>query len=758
MNTPQELQQAVEAYINGDQDSFTTIYELSHRYLYTCVMHVVKDENTALDMLQETYLEISRNITQLSEPERFMSWAAVIANRKCFAYLKKKRDLLLTAGEDEDNYFDTIADDEAFIPESILQDQEKQRLVREIIDNLSDVQRLCLIGFYFNEQKQEEIAEELGIPVNTVKSHLNRARSKVKEAVIDLDKNKGTRLYTLAPFMLLFFRLEAEACQPIPMDPDLMMAERKDAEESKEMEPSGTGILEKGAKTAALSLKTKAILSTVVVALTVGGITMFNSQSQKKEEQETAAEVLYDEMDESTAEEEEVTGQEETELIEESETALAENEGTEPEVTAAEEETVESEEEQIQDKVQKGLAISGKYAAYGRGSNGVITVVDGEGNLGMVTYEDEEVIPIKYQTFSEMPSKEGLSFYGDASGSAVCDKEGSVVFETDKIIRSVNEEVVFTSDGSGNEYITDFAYYKMDGTALYESDPASMDEDARGVAFSEGYAFFYDKALRRIDKEGNIENVAEIYTVQSEQEQPENNTGYSIKVDGMGIGGWILEVPIYPVSQGFYMLRALQIVEDEYGDWILRSADGEQVYHFDVRNLYSKEGLDFMTSDVRWAERTFCVDGLRYANYGTLFCPALIYEDGTSYCYLIDMSKVEKKEASYHEASTILTDEALLFEAELIDINAETYWVFCKDGQWGYIDHEGNIAATYDYAAAFYQGKAVVVEDGNAYVIDETFTKIKDLGPALSAVNFGEVYAIATSEDGKEGYMTLVNE
>ena len=97
----------------------------------------------------------------------------------------------------ENNWVE-VADDEELIPESILQDREKQRLMREIIDNLTEMQRLCVIGFYYNEQSIAEIAKELEIPINTVKSHLNRAKGKIKEAVMELDEKRGTRLYGIA--------------------------------------------------------------------------------------------------------------------------------------------------------------------------------------------------------------------------------------------------------------------------------------------------------------------------------------------------------------------------------------------------------------------------------------------------------------------------------------------------------------------------------------------------------------------------------
>ena len=125
-------------------------------------------------------------------------------------YLNKSRDLLLEA--DEGDVLEEMAGDEAFIPEEVMQDKEKQRLIREIIDGLSDMQRLCVMGFYYNEQSQESIAEELGIPVNTVKSHLSRARAKIKAAVQELDVKKGTRLYNITPVLLTLIEEEIKSC------------------------------------------------------------------------------------------------------------------------------------------------------------------------------------------------------------------------------------------------------------------------------------------------------------------------------------------------------------------------------------------------------------------------------------------------------------------------------------------------------------------------------------------------------------------
>jgi len=216
MEISSSLRQAILDYRKGDKEAFTTIYKESEKYLYSCIYKVAKGNDDAYDMtadvMSDTYLEISQKLDTLGDIEKFLSWAGTIATRKCYAYIKKnKKEILI--GE-EDTTFDDLADDDNIIPEEVMQNREAQRLLREIIDNeLNEMQKLCIIGVYYNEQKQSEIAKELGIPENTVKTHLSRAKAKIKAGVEELNIKKGTKLFSVLPFFLLLFKEEAKACE-----------------------------------------------------------------------------------------------------------------------------------------------------------------------------------------------------------------------------------------------------------------------------------------------------------------------------------------------------------------------------------------------------------------------------------------------------------------------------------------------------------------------------------------------------------------
>ena len=102
---------AVNEYKNGNAEAFNILYQESSKYIYTCIYKVVQGNDNAMDIvsdiMQDTYVEISRSIAQLENEESFLSWAGMIATRKCYAYLKKnKRYVLLN---EEDDMFDSLS-------------------------------------------------------------------------------------------------------------------------------------------------------------------------------------------------------------------------------------------------------------------------------------------------------------------------------------------------------------------------------------------------------------------------------------------------------------------------------------------------------------------------------------------------------------------------------------------------------------------------------------------------------------------------
>ena len=351
-----KLKQAVREYRQGKAEAFTPLYNESSKYVYTCIYKVMSGNDNAQDsindIMQDTYVEISKYISQLEDEDKFLAWAGTIATRKCYAYLKKNNKYVLL--NEDDNTFDKLSDDDNIIPEEVMQDKEKQRLVRNIIETeLSEMQKLCVIAFYYNELKRSEIAKELGIPENTVKVNLARARAKIKDGVLDLEKKQGTRLYSVAPFLLLLFKEDVQAAViPEGIYQGIMSATAAASAGTTSVGATASaGVATKGmlAKIAAASIKTKVIASLVTVSMIGGGTAgvVYAVNQQEKAvvaEAETVMEIetivetesIIEQIDNTIASVEEVPTNEYTEeTIEEIvvETEVTLETETEPETT-----------------------------------------------------------------------------------------------------------------------------------------------------------------------------------------------------------------------------------------------------------------------------------------------------------------------------------------------------------------------------------------------------------------------------------------
>ena len=81
-----------------------------------------------------------------------------------------------------------------------------------------------------------------------------------------------------------------------------------------------------------------------------------------------------------------------------------------------------------------------------------------------------------------------------------------------------------------------------------------------------------------------------------------------------------------------------------------------------------------------------------------------------------------------------------------IYLSEETYWLACDGDQWGYIDHDGKKMQFYDDASEFCNGKALVIENGTAYLIDENFEKIKEIGEAEGVSWLGDFFMLRNGE------------
>lgn len=201
----------VEKIKKGDNKSFEKLYKLTEREVWFTCISFLKNETTAQDIMQETYITAFLKIQSLEKSSQIRSWLNRIAVNKCKNYLKDKGEIQL---DDEIFENQAIVDERISIPEEYISDKAKREIILSIMQEvLSDVQYQTVIMHYFNEMTVDEIAEVFECSRGTVLSRLNYSRAKMKTAIEDYENKSGDRLHgvVFVPFFTTIFKEEAKS-------------------------------------------------------------------------------------------------------------------------------------------------------------------------------------------------------------------------------------------------------------------------------------------------------------------------------------------------------------------------------------------------------------------------------------------------------------------------------------------------------------------------------------------------------------------
>ena len=262
---------------NGNKKAFDKLYKLtSNDVWFTCVS-LLKDEENAKDIMQETYITAFLKLDTLKDEEKFCGWLTAIATNKSKNKLKGKVEYQI----DDEILIAETETDELMLPEEYITKTEKRKVLLQIMeDTLSFNQYQTVLMFYFDEMSISEIAQALEISEGTVKSRLNSSRAKMKTAIEDYENKSGDRLHgvVFVPFFTTIFREQAKSLKvpsitiTLPNGESLVTAASKGV--STAVKTSTATAVKAGAVTA---VKTKAIAMACGITLLFAGTTVGTS-------------------------------------------------------------------------------------------------------------------------------------------------------------------------------------------------------------------------------------------------------------------------------------------------------------------------------------------------------------------------------------------------------------------------------------------------------------------------------------------------
>lgn len=193
MREEMNFKSAVEAAQKDEEQGFRFLYDHTQKNMFYIALKYMKNEADAMDVLQESYIKAWKKLDRLENPEQFPAWIGRIVANTAKDALRKERPMLFSELEMEDGeelyFIYRIADERTeYQPEINYTENETRMLVHELLEALSDEQRLCILMFEFEQQSIHEIAKTFGISENTVKSRLRYGRRALRVKAEELRK------------------------------------------------------------------------------------------------------------------------------------------------------------------------------------------------------------------------------------------------------------------------------------------------------------------------------------------------------------------------------------------------------------------------------------------------------------------------------------------------------------------------------------------------------------------------------------------
>ncbi|WP_240689359.1 sigma-70 family RNA polymerase sigma factor [Ammoniphilus sp. YIM 78166] len=177
MDQASDLHELINRAISGNRAAFGELYEQTIKQVYQTIHFLVEEKSEAEDIVQEVYIQLHKSLPKYDVQRPFQPWLMGIVMKQIHSYRRKRwmnfRILYKSAVYEKE----PVAGD---FSERIVEDLSHGDLLEGIYALPFKLKQIIILH-YFNEYKQDEMAEILDIPIGTVKSRTHSALKKLRQ-------------------------------------------------------------------------------------------------------------------------------------------------------------------------------------------------------------------------------------------------------------------------------------------------------------------------------------------------------------------------------------------------------------------------------------------------------------------------------------------------------------------------------------------------------------------------------------------------
>lgn len=174
----------------GDKNAFEGLVKSYQNRIYSLCYRYSGNNEDALDLAQEVFIKVYRNIASFEGRSSFSTWIYQIGSNTCKDFLRKKQNYQEFSLDEEiindreEKFTPQVLRDEE-TPDLRYEEKEKIHFLQEALNKLKPEYKMLLLMREFEDLSYEEIAEESGLAVGTVKSRLSRGRKMLKDLYLE---------------------------------------------------------------------------------------------------------------------------------------------------------------------------------------------------------------------------------------------------------------------------------------------------------------------------------------------------------------------------------------------------------------------------------------------------------------------------------------------------------------------------------------------------------------------------------------------
>ncbi|HMU45868.1 MAG TPA: RNA polymerase sigma factor [Chitinophagaceae bacterium] len=179
MSTGLNDNEIISKVLAGDHQAYEGLVNRYRNYVFTLTLRMIKSREDAEEVAQDVFIKAYKYLADFRGTAKFSTWLYTIVNNTCISFLRKKKPDIHSL--DNERVFEVADSVESGMGANQVEQKSRIAMVNKAISLLGPDDAEIITLFYKAEQSLDEIAQVLGLEVNTAKVRLHRARVRLKE-------------------------------------------------------------------------------------------------------------------------------------------------------------------------------------------------------------------------------------------------------------------------------------------------------------------------------------------------------------------------------------------------------------------------------------------------------------------------------------------------------------------------------------------------------------------------------------------------